>query len=487
MSYSFTEPKKNLKHYHKVRSDFFDSIFQPVDPKTIVTRKHRKIFRFSFLTIDIAAINIIHFLLIAFSHGNNKMPYMVFLLVTNFFWIISAYSTALYFGNERFFKRTLRSFLVYFALTLFFIFLYKFSYSRLFVLLSFSGFMISLAVSRSFLIGTKHLLQKKTPPRKIIFLGCSELSERVATTFSIYDNNLDIHGFFGDINEYKKTSAYPVIGGINDSILYALKNNISEIYSTVSPESNTDIYDIAQQAEKNFIRFKYVPDFRIFINRNVHIGFEKDIPVLSLRPEPLQEVENRFKKRTLDIIFSSAVILLILSWLVPLVAILIKLESRGPVFFKQLRTGKNNLPFLCFKFRSLKVNRDSDNIQVTRKDNRFTRLGKFLRKTNLDELPQFYNVLQGHMSIVGPRPHMLKHTEEYSKIYSQYMLRHFLKPGVTGWAQINGYRGEIKKEEQLFKRVEHDIAYMENWSMWFDFKIIFLTFFKTIRGDKNAF
>jgi putative colanic acid biosynthesis UDP-glucose lipid carrier transferase len=219
----------------------------------------------------------------------------------------------------------------------------------------------------------------------------------------------------------------------------------------------------------------------------VHIDFVQDMPVLSLRPEPLQNLDNRMKKRAFDIIFSALVIFLILAWVVPIIALLIKLTSRGPVFFKQLRSGRNNVPFLCFKFRSLHVNGDAHTKQVTRDDARYTFIGKFLRKTNLDELPQFFNVLQGHMSVVGPRPHMLKHTQEFSEATKHYVIRQYVKPGVTGWAQVNGYRGEIKSDEQLQKRIECDINYMEQWSMWLDIRIIILTIYKSFIGDNNAY
>jgi len=168
-------------------------------------------------------------------------------------------------------------------------------------------------------------------------------------------------------------------------------------------------------------------------------------------------------------------------------ALLIKLTSKGPVFFVQLRSGKDNNSFRCFKFRTLRINGDADSKQVTRDDNRITWLGKFLRKSSMDELPQFFNVLMGDMSVVGPRPHMLKHTEDYSRILNEYMIRHFVKPGVTGWAQVCGFRGEIKNEEELRNRIEHDIWYLENWSLWLDFRIIFLTLYVTFKGDKNAF
>jgi putative colanic acid biosynthesis UDP-glucose lipid carrier transferase len=287
---------------------------------------------------------------------------------------------------------------------------------------------------------------------------------------------------------YRATNnGLPILGRINESVIYAIDNNVSEIYSTVSPERNVHIYELAQHAETNFIRFKFVPDFRMFINRKVHIDFARNIPILSLRTEPLENVDSQIKKRCFDIVFSIIVIFFILSWLVPLIAILIKLDSKGPVFFTQLRSGKNNRPFLCYKFRSLMINNDAHNKQVTRDDDRFTRLGKFLRKSNLDELPQFFNVFRGEMSVVGPRPHMLRHTEEYSQMLNHYMIRHYVKPGVTGWAQINGYRGEIKKKKDLRGRIECDIWYMENWTMWLDMRVILLTIYKSVKGDENAF
>jgi putative colanic acid biosynthesis UDP-glucose lipid carrier transferase len=244
---------------------------------------------------------------------------------------------------------------------------------------------------------------------------------------------------------------------------------------------------MAQIAEKSLIRFKFVPDFKLYVNRNTHVEYIDEFPILSLRPEPLEDMSNGIKKRFFDIIFSLIVVVFILSWLMPILAILIKLSSRGPVFFVQLRSGKDNKQFKCFKFRTLSVNSDANVKQVTRNDSRITPLGRFLRKANLDELPQFFNVLLGNMSVVGPRPHMLRHTENYSKLLEEYMIRHFVKPGVTGWAQVNGLRGEIKQQEQLRKRIEHDIWYLEHWSLWLDIRVILLTIYGTFKGDKNAF
>ncbi|MCW3081636.1 MAG: Undecaprenyl-phosphate glucose phosphotransferase [Segetibacter sp.] len=421
-----------------------------------------------------------------------QKEYITLFLINNGAWILCAYITALYIGKQNstdnFFKRSVVSFFLFSGISLFSIFLYNFGFSRLFVVLVFIGFGTTIIISRTLYVGAAYYLRKQYPlNKKVIVIGYNELSKRLVENFDRYYKSISVAGFFEDEEYISGNGSLPMLGRINDSVQYAIENNISEIYSTVSPERNFYIYELAQLAETNFIRFKFVPDFRMFINRKVHIDFARNIPILSLRTEPLENVDSQLKKRSFDIIFSVFIIFFMLSWLVPLIALLIKLESRGPVFFTQLRSGKNNNPFLCYKFRSLKVNHEAHNKQVTRDDDRFTRIGRFLRKSNIDELPQFFNVFRGEMSVVGPRPHMLKHTEEYSQTLNHYMIRHFVKPGVTGWAQINGYRGEIKKKKDLRGRIEHDIWYMENWTMWLDLRIIVLTVYKSIRGDKNAF
>lgn len=196
---------------------------------------------------------------------------------------------------------------------------------------------------------------------------------------------------------------------------------------------------------------------------------------------------KRFFKRSFDILFSLFIILFIFSWLYPILAILIKLESAGPVFFIQIRTGRNNGNFKCYKFRSMYINGEADKKQATLNDCRITRTGAFMRKTSLDELPQFFNVLIGNMSIVGPRPHMVVQTEAYSQLTEKYKARHMLRPGITGWAQISGFRGEVKTTEAILKRVDADVWYLKNWSFLLDLKIIFLTFWITLKGDKNAY
>lgn len=191
-------------------------------------------------------------------------------------------------------------------------------------------------------------------------------------------------------------------------------------------------------------------------------------------------------KRAFDVVFALLILVFLLSWAVPLLALLIKLESHGPVFFKQLRTGKHGIPFYCLKFRSMRLNNIAHK-QASRGDTRITRIGAFMRKTSIDELPQFINVLRGEMSVVGPRPHMVQHTEEYAQIIENFMLRHTIPPGITGLAQIAGHRGETKEPACMVKRVNADLHYLQNWSLLLDLKIVSITIYQSVRGHENAY
>jgi putative colanic acid biosynthesis UDP-glucose lipid carrier transferase len=451
-------------------------------------------FRFSIALFDLFTLNALNFcLLLILDEQLQSKHYLLLLLFNNIAWIACSYFATLYVGKEtgyeHFFKKSFQAFILFITFNLFFIFFSKFDYSRLYILFSFGAFGVLLAISRTTLYGANYFLATKSSvKRKVVVIGYNELSKNLVRNLSSgYSNSIVVNGYFDDSDTKYNNTGFAYLGTIKESIAYAIDNKVAEIYSVISPEMNNNIYDIAQQAEQNFIRFKFVPDFKMFINRKIHVDFSNEIPILSLRSEPLEHFESRVKKRMFDVVFSSFVILFILSWLVPLIAIIIKLNSKGPVFFKQVRSGKNNRPFVCFKFRSLHINTEADKKQVIYMDRRITAVGKFLRKTNLDEMPQFFNVFRGDMSVVGPRPHMLKHTEEYSQLLQQYMVRHFVKPGVTGWAQINGYRGEIREEKQLRKRIEHDIWYMENWNTSLDLRIVLLTMYHTIKGDENAY
>lgn len=457
---------------------------------------YTNLFRFFFAFLDLVALCLIHILLMFamdWIPDLNTAPYRVLFIFGNMAWLASAYMTGLYINDqlmnfERFGKRTVQSFVLFCVVILLFIFLYDFNYSRLFVMLLFAGFALTLILTRFlFIMVTEMIKNKRWFNKQVVLLGYNDLSKKLAAHFASNSKTISVKGYFEDYQNVRELSTYPILGNLNECVHYAIDHNITEIYSTISPEKEACVYEFAQVAEKNLIRFKFVPDFRVFVNRNIHLDYVNDIPILSLRSEPLEDIACQVKKRIFDIVVSVFVIVFILSWMTPLLALLIKLSSKGPIFFVQLRSGKNNKSFKCFKFRSLKRNSIADIQQVTRNDARFTTIGKFLRKTNLDEFPQFFNVLMGDMSVVGPRPHMLKHTQDYGRIMNEYMIRHFVKPGLTGWAQINGYRGEISQEVQLRKRIEHDIWYMENWSLWLDFRIVCLTLYVMFRGDRNAY
>ncbi|WP_165958228.1 exopolysaccharide biosynthesis polyprenyl glycosylphosphotransferase [Segetibacter sp. 3557_3] len=452
-------------------------------------KRDANFFRYSFALFDVLVINLIAFSLIVFM-GSVQLTYGIifFLFANNIAWLVSSYFTALYVEKytriHRFLRRSLQCFAIHFAVMQTVIFFSGYDLSRLFVLFNLTGLLIVILTSRILIFqGSQFLSSQPRFNKKVILLGYNQSGVRLADYLSKLPN-ISIQGYFDDNSN---TPPHLWLGEVSAALDYAISNEIDEIYSTLVPEKNAIIQDLALKAERNFIRFKFIPEFRMFVDRKIYIEFARDMPIVSLRREPLEEIGNRIRKSCFDKVFSLLVILLVLSWLVPLLALIIKLDSRGPVFFKQLRSGKNNIPFLCFKFRSLHVNKDADNIQVSKGDQRFTRVGKFLRKSNLDELPQFFNVLRGDMSVVGPRPHMLKHTEEYSKQIGEYMIRHYIKPGITGLAQIQGYRGEITNPEELSGRIKLDIRYLENWSMWYDFVIVVLTVYRTITGDKKAF
>ncbi|WP_285009736.1 undecaprenyl-phosphate glucose phosphotransferase [Pedobacter faecalis] len=322
---------------------------------------------------------------------------------------------------------------------------------------------------------------------KVIIVGAGPVGVELEKVMESRKNlGLRVMGFFDD-KPNLQAGDVRVLGGVNDCIAYAKENGIKEIYCALPDRAQSKIKALMLAADREMIRFRLVPDVKDHFHKNVNVRMLGHFPVISPRQEPLELMQNKMAKRVFDIVFSSLVIVFILSWAVPLLALLIKLDSKGPVFFKQLRSGKDNLPFFCLKFRSMRVNEDSDKRQAVKGDHRITRLGAFMRRTSLDELPQFFNVFVGHMSVVGPRPHMLQHTDAYSEMIDRFMVRHFIMPGITGWAQVTGFRGETSEEGSMEARVSADIWYLENWSMLLDLKIAFLTVWQVFAGHKNAY
>ena len=259
-----------------------------------------------------------------------------------------------------------------------------------------------------------------------------------------------------------------------------------EMYVSISRRDRDIVKKISQFCDHRLIRFFYVPVSVESIGLNLKREMLDDMEVFTTYENPLQNSINRTIKRLFDIVFS--ILFLIPTALIfPFVFIIMKIQSPGPIIFKQKRTGLDGKTFNCYKFRSMHVNADADKVQATKNDPRKYPFGNFMRKSNIDELPQFFNVLQGRMSIVGPRPHMLAHTEQYSGLIDKYMVRHFVKPGVTGWAQVTGFRGETKELWQMEGRVKRDIWYIEHWSIWLDIRIIWLTLKTMFIHDKNAY
>jgi putative colanic acid biosysnthesis UDP-glucose lipid carrier transferase len=345
-----------------------------------------------------------------------------------------------------------------------------------------SSFLLSRFIGTAF----ENILTRNFNIRKsIAVLGKNEGGIRLAEYLE-KQSSVNFLGFLNDDEGLHVDSNGDLLLGTAVQLQKAAQLGVKEVFVSLTPDRMGEVNSLLREAEKHCIRLKFVPD----LNSSSAVTFNTEhmggFSVLSVRKEPLELMENRFKKRLFDVLFSSFVIVFILSWLYPLIALIIKIDSKGPILFKQERSGRNNDPFLCFKFRSMYSNKEGHK-QASRNDSRITKVGRFLRKTSLDEFPQFFNVFLGHMSICGPRPHMLDHTEQYRAIIDQYMVRQFLKPGITGWAQVKGFRGETKDPSLMEKRVEHDIWYMEHWSAMLDLRIVFMTILNALRGEENAF
>ena len=316
--------------------------------------------------------------------------------------------------------------------------------------------------------------------RKVVILGNGKSVEELKDFFT---NNPD-YGYnlahIFDLKSDKKTE-------ISESKKYVLENKIDEIYASINSLTNNEIDNLIHFADNNLKTIKFLPDSKNTFLRNLAVEYYGYIPIISLRTIPLDKEVNKRLKRFFDFVFSLIIIVGIMSWLTPLIALLIKLESKGPVFFKQKRNGLNYEEFSCYKFRSMQLNPIADIEQVQKNDPRITKVGKFIRKTSIDELPQFFNVLLGEMSVVGPRPHMVSHTEMYAKSIDKFMVRHFIKPGITGLAQTNGFRGEVETETDIINRVKYDIFYLENWSLLLDIKVVLATVVNAVKGEEKAY
>ncbi|OHD28145.1 MAG: hypothetical protein A2Y34_11295, partial [Spirochaetes bacterium GWC1_27_15] len=317
--------------------------------------------------------------------------------------------------------------------------------------------------------------------RRYLIIGAGELGINFyRKVVSSNDLGIKIVGFLDDdkqlINsdnpEYTDVIKGLIIG-TTEKIETILKSRlVDNVIIALPMRAETKIINLANLCEKFGVKAELIPDYYKVVSSKPSFRSIKDYPLIGIRNVPLENMFNRLTKRLIDIMVALAGLILCSPVFIAIM-IAIKLTSKGPVFFKQKRTGFRQKDFDILKFRTMIVNEDSDKVQATKDDPRKTKIGDFLRKTNLDEIPQLINILRGEMSVVGPRPHMIAHTEEFYQKYDKYLVRHWVKPGLTGWAQVNGWRGD----SDIGIRVKYDIEYIENWTLLFDIRIIFLTLF----------
>ena len=325
--------------------------------------------------------------------------------------------------------------------------------------------------------------------RRVVIVGAGDLAKEVIRRLRVapwtgiqvvglYDDNAALH--------HKKIEGIRVRGAPASFQKLLRRRRIDELWLALPLRAEQRMKEILHDLRHSTVTIRFVPDIFGFRLIRHSVGEIAGIPIMDLNTTPMIGI-NRIAKAVIDRILA-AVILLVISPVMLAIAIAIRLTSAGPIFFRQRRHGWDGKPIKVYKFRTMVVHQEEDGnvTQATRNDPRVTPLGAFLRRTSLDELPQFINVLQGRMSIVGPRPHAMEHNEKYKDLVDAYMQRHKVKPGITGWAQINGLRGETDTVEKMQKRVEYDLFYIENWSLWMDFKIILQTVFKGF-NDKNAY
>lgn len=357
-------------------------------------------------------------------------------------------------------------------------------YSRAFLLMTYTFFSLSSVIFHLFLSFLERAYRLSGRFQKnVIIVGLGDLAKELELFFRAHPEFG--YNFIGYFDDHSKNSK--VRGLVKSSYDFAKSNRVEEIYCCIPYLKSEEIKKLVDFGDENFIKVKLIADYSGFSSKGLELQRYDHIPVLNVKNVPLDFWENRFVKRLFDIVFSSLVILLIFPWLYPIVALLIKLSSKGPVHFMQSRTGQGNDDFACYKFRTMRINDEADTKQAVKGDTRITKIGAFLRKTSIDEIPQFINVFLGDMSVVGPRPHPMNLNRQFETKIDKFMARHFVKPGITGLAQAKGYRGPTLKLYQMRNRIKLDLFYIENWSLWLDLKIILLTISSVAKGDENAF
>lgn len=439
------------------------------------------------VTFDIAIINLILCFFYVVRYHN-----FYFLVYISFFWLVISYFSEFYKVHR--YTRYLRLFTLLGKQFLIF-FLGYFAYFGIFQdteVVDNHFFILSCLVTAISILKFFwfYLLKKYRALgnnlRFTIVLGFDESAKNIIRLFKSKANlGYKYLGFFSN-KSYKNTE---LLGDFQDVFSFVDKNEVDEIYLSLKGHSDEQIKIIKKFTIEKNITLKLIPDTIELYSKNQTIEYYDDaLMVLNVNKLPFDFVESLYKKRFFDILFSLFICIFLLSWLLPILWLLVKLESKGSLIFKQKREGLNGEEFLCYKIRSMRINENSDkNIHTTKNDVRVTKIGAFLRKTSIDELPQFFNVLKGDMSVVGPRPHIESLSLEYQKDVDDYLKRHIVKPGITGLAQVSGYRGEIKRKSDIKNRVRLDIFYIENWSFFLDIKIIIQTILNIFKGEEKAY
>ncbi|WP_281336385.1 undecaprenyl-phosphate glucose phosphotransferase [Flavobacterium eburneipallidum] len=470
--------------------------------KILASYRFSRYFKIGFLVWDLVLLNSAIALSFLFQFGNlnfvNLKDAKAISLLANIFWI----SLLFYKDSYRIIRterieailyRTIRMLLIHMAIiSLFIVVLDYEKISRMRMVYFYVAFFIMLVNFRIFFMKVlKFIRLKGFNSRNIVIVGANATGERMNRILTKdLTSGYKVMGFFDDEPDPNTQLMAPLLGGFNNIETYLSTHEVDEMYVALHIDKVKVINRLTALCEHYMVRIKFIPDFQQYTKSNrVQVSFygNGNVPVLMFRKEPLEIPLHRIIKKVFDFFFSLFVIVFVFSWLFPILMVLIKLNSPGPIFFVQQRSGRDNKAFPCFKFRTMYVNDAANRVQATQNDSRVTKIGAFLRRTSLDEFPQFFNVLLGNMSVVGPRPHMLSHTEQYSELINNFLVRHYAKPGITGWAQVNGFRGETKELSDMEGRVEHDIWYIENWSFLLDVKIIWKTFVQVFQGDKKAY
>jgi putative colanic acid biosysnthesis UDP-glucose lipid carrier transferase len=453
-------------------------------------KSHESKLMILYLLTDLIILNLSIFAIVSISDILTFRDYHVlssYMLHANLSWVITYFilSKNNLFLRDGYFNRvkriTYRVFnFVVVALILAYLFMPRTTYSRVFLLEYSVLFYVGKLVYYYFLYRYLTILREKgIHVNRAIIVGWNETAKNLNRLIEFNPTlGYKFIGYVSDDNYRDKQ----IIGKILDLEKVIKENQIEIVFVSLSLFKESLVSkEYLRMCNRTGVRLRFVPDNQQWLKKTMNMEKLGQLVIINPQEIPLDNFESQFSKRMFDIVFSSLVILLLLSWFLPILALVLKLNSKGPVFFVQKRTGINNKTFKCLKFRSMKVNSESDMKQAVEGDHRITPFGNFLRKSNIDELPQFFNVLFGQMSVVGPRPHMLKHTDQYSGLIDGYLVRHYIKPGITGFAQISGYRGETDELWKMERRVHYDMNYLENWNFWWDLKIILMT----IIGEKH--